>query len=277
MTDVPAGVVLAPTATRIPAAGRGAVVVSGSHGGAYAGYLIARAGARASVLSDAGIGLDEAGVGSLALCQDLGMAAVAVAHDSARIGDAADLLARGRLSRVNQAAAQAGCAPGMTCREAVAHLVRAPVPARQPGPYAESRFDRGCNAHGLRIVCVDSISLVEPADAGQVVVSGSHGALVAGQHALAIAVDAVGAFYNDAGIGADDAGVSRLPVLDARGIAAATVAAASARIGDSRSTLDDGVVSRANERARALGIEPGMPASAAVDLIHGASTPGAHT
>ena len=50
-------------------------------------------------------------------------------------------------------------------------------------------------------------------------------------------------------IGIDEAGVSRLPALDARGIAAATVSAAGARIGDARSTYEDGVLSRVNTRA----------------------------
>jgi len=52
--------------------------------------------------------------------------------------------------------------------------------------------------------------------------------------------------------------VSRLPALDARGIAAATVSAASARIGDARSTYEDGVLSRVNASAAALGLAPGI-------------------
>ncbi|KAF4988787.1 hypothetical protein F66182_16679 [Fusarium sp. NRRL 66182] len=40
------------------------------------------------------------------------------------------------------------------------------------------------------------------------------------------------AFFNDAGFGADRAGVACLPILDSEGIAAATVAADSACIGD---------------------------------------------
>jgi len=131
----------------------------------------------------------------------------------------------------------------------------------------EGRVVAGTNATGLQLVCVDSVSLVEPEDAGQIVVSGSPGGLVAGQHALAIAVDARAAFYNDAGIGCDEAGVSRLPALAARGIVAATVAAASARIGDGRSTLEDGIVSRANALAAELGVAPGMAAHAAADRI----------
>jgi len=66
--------------------------------------------------------------------------------------------------------------------------------------------------------------------------------------------------FTDAGIGVDEAGVTRLPALEARGIAAGTVAAASARIGDARSTYEDGILSRVNRRASALGIVPGMAA-----------------
>ena len=97
--------------------------------------------------------------------------------------------------------------------------------------------------------------------------SGSHGGLVASQPHLAIGVKASAAFFNDAGIGKDGAGMTRLPVLDGREIAGATVAAMSARIGDGRSTYEDGIVSRVNETARAAGIEPGMPAREAVNLI----------
>ena len=56
-------------------------------------------------------------------------------------------------------------------------------------------------------------------------------------------------------------------MLDERGIAAATVDAASARIGDGRSTYEDGTVSRVNETAQALGIVPGMAARDAVERV----------
>ena len=44
----------------------GQVVVSGSHGGRYPGYLAARAGVRAVIFNDAGVGKEGAGIGSLA-------------------------------------------------------------------------------------------------------------------------------------------------------------------------------------------------------------------
>ena len=91
--------------------------------------------------------------------------------------------------------------------------------------------------------------------------------MVSGQRALAIAVDAAAALYNDAGVGADEAGVSRLPVLAERGIAAMTVDAFTARIGDGRSSYEDGVLSRVNAVAARLGIRAGMLASAALELV----------
>lgn len=260
-------IVLAPTATRIPAPARGRVLVCGSHAGAYAGYLAARAGVRAVVLNDAGVGLDEAGIGALAHCQALGIAAAAVAHGSARIGDAENMLADGVISHRNAIAAALGVSAGMPCAEAGALLSGAPAGRGDSAAYDEARSVAGVNRHGLRIVCVDSVSLVTPDDAGQIVLSGSHGGVVCGQRGLAIRVAAAAAFYNDAGIGKDQAGVSRLPVLDEQHIAAATVAAASARIGDGRSTYESGILSRANVTAADLGFAPGMPAREAVERV----------
>ncbi|MBD0272510.1 MAG: hypothetical protein ICV73_11340 [Acetobacteraceae bacterium] len=60
---------------------------------------------------------------------------------------------------------------------------------------------------------------------------------------------------------------TRLPALDARGIAAATVSAATARIGDGRSTEADGVLSRVNATAARLGLLEGMGARAALALL----------
>jgi hypothetical protein len=68
------------------------------------------------------------------------------------------------------------------------------------------------------------------------------------------------AVYNDADFGIDDAGIARLPVLEARGIAGVTVSAWSARIGDGQSTYHDGFITAVNARARACGGEIGISA-----------------
>jgi hypothetical protein len=67
-------------------------------------------------------------------------------------------------------------------------------------------------------------------------------------------------FFNDAGFGADRAGAACLPLLDSDGIAAATVAADSACIGDGESTLTQGIISAVNETAYRLGARVGAKA-----------------
>ncbi len=104
--------------------------------------------------------------------------------------------------------------------------------------------------------------------------TGSHGGLLGGRPETALKYDALAAVFNDAGIGVDDAGITRLPALDRRGIAAATVAATSARIGDARSTYEDGIVSRFNSRAAALGIAKGVSAREFVAIVRAAAVAG---
>ena len=263
----PDGILLASTVTKLGSECVAKVVVGGSHGGIYAGYLAARARAGAVILNDASIGKDDAGIGCLAYCDALEMPAATVSHSSARIGDAQDSLSGGIISRVNHAALAAGCEAGIPCLDAALVLCGASPPRTAP-EYAEARHIAGETPAGLRLVCMDSSSLVvKGEDDGHILFCGSHGGLVANQPHLALQVGAAAAFFNDAGIGKDGAGITRLPALDERGIAAATVAAMSTRIGDGRSTYEDGIVSRANDTARAAGIEPGMRARDAVVLI----------
>ncbi len=112
-----APVLLVDSITEAVEGGAGCVVVSGSHGGLSAGRFALQARPLLAVFNDAGIGLDEAGVAGLALLQQHGIAACAVAHDSARIGEAASTLATGVVSRANDAALALGCRPGRALRE----------------------------------------------------------------------------------------------------------------------------------------------------------------
>lgn len=255
------------TATKFDESHRGAIVVCGSHGGAYPAYLAAKARLRAVLLADAGVGRDRAGLQCLDYCRALGMAAATMDIHTARIADAEDMLRRGRISHVNPIAASVGCEPGQPVREAVEALAEAPPWSGEPPAYAEGRKVVREEPGRPRVVCVDSVSLVEPADAGQIVIGGSHGALVGGRPETALEVDALAALFNDAGIGIDEAGASRLPVLDRRGIAAGVVDAGSARIGDALSTYEDGVLSRVNATAERRGASPGMTARAFVELF----------
>jgi uncharacterized protein YunC (DUF1805 family) len=252
-------VIVASTITKLPDT-RGAILVTGSHGGTYCGYLAVKAGLRAAIFHDAGIGLDEAGIASLAMLEGFGIAAASVSHLSARVGDTDDMMRRGRLSRLNGPASALGIHVGMECAAAADLLRGASHRTAKLPPAHEARTVEMMGGQARPLTLIDSAALVDPeADLGAVVVTGSHGGLVGGKPAMALQADAFAAAFNDAGIGIDEAGLGRLGPLDARGIAAITVSAASACIGNANSTLN-GIVSATNATARQRGARLGVRA-----------------
>jgi len=244
-------VIVRDSVTELDASAHGAVVLAASHGGRYVGAYAAGKGVGAIILSDAGIGRNRAGVAGLELLASLGVPAAAVDVWTARIGDGKDCLQRGRLSVVNAPAASLGLAVAMPVREALERLAAArPRAAEGAPPLDEARHEvREAAGVGVRVIALDSNALVRPGDAGHIIVTGSHGALLGGRPETAVKQDVFAALYNDAGIGIDDAGTSRLAALDARVIAGATVSAESAEIGDGLSTFRDGIVSAVNATA----------------------------
>jgi hypothetical protein len=254
MADLPP-VLAAESVTQLGPQARGAVLVAGSHGGIIAAYLGAMGGAHALILNDAGVGKDRAGIAGLPYLDEIGMAAATVAHTSARVGDGADALARGVISHANLYAARMGVVAGQSCREAAERLRSAAPARRRPPPYAEGRWR--LEAGPPQVWALDSVGKVTPEDAGRILVIGSHGGLLGGRRESALPVDALAAVFNDAGVGADRAGISRLPALQARGIPAAAVDCMSARIGDGRSMWETGVISHLNAPAQRLGAARG--------------------
>lgn len=113
-----------------------------------------------------------------------------------------------------------------------------------------------------RVLLVDSITQLDADDAGAVVVCGSHGGASSGEVALRHGLRAV--FFNDAGVGKDDAGIAALAMLQQRGVAGVAVSHTSARIGDALDAWQHGVVSFANDAARALGLQTGESTRAAL-------------
>jgi hypothetical protein len=258
-SDLPQDIVLADTATKLGDRAEGGVIVTGSHGGRYAAYLTLKVHPRAVIHNDAGVGKDEAGIAVLAMAEELGVSAATASHASCRIGDAADMMARGLVSHANATARALGVTPGMACRDAALQLLGAQASRRDPPACEEARRVLAEPGWRRRIVLIDSASLIAPEDAGQIIVTGSHGALVGGSPAMALRVDGFAGVFSDAGIGAEGVGITRLPALDARGIAGLTVSAASARIGDAASIYGDGVISHANATAQRLGARAGEP------------------
>ena len=105
------------------------------------------------------------------------------------------------------------------------------------------------------ILLVDSITEVEAADKGKIVVSASHGGISSARFALEVPLALV--FFNDAGIGKDEAGIAALKMLEDSGVPAACISHNSARIGDAQDMWDHGLISRVNQLAKAAGIVVG--------------------
>ncbi len=101
---------------------RGTIVISGSHGGtAAARYALAHPPFLA-VFSDAGVGKENAGVIALEMLDDVGVAAAAVSHASARIGDGMDTWTCGVITHVNGPARALGLQAGQSVQEAIAGI-----------------------------------------------------------------------------------------------------------------------------------------------------------
>ncbi len=107
-----------------------------------------------------------------------------------------------------------------------------------------------------RVLLLDSITWIDAADAGQIVISGSHGGRSSAQYAILFPLALC--CLNDAGVGKNCAGIVALDMLEARGTPGLAVRHDSARIGDAQDAWDHGIVSHVNAGAAALGIAVGQ-------------------
>jgi hypothetical protein len=220
------------------------------------------------LFNDAGVGKDQAGIAGIYLLERYGVCAAAVDVFSAEIGRAEETQ-NGRISYVNKPALSIGVLPGMQGIAAAQVMSCAPriflKCSREIEEVTPSKSVIYSSSSGHRITVVDSNSMIGPENVNDLVFTGSHGGLVGPKPAIPAPVLAV--FYNDAGFGKNGAGVSRLPWLERNGIAAATVSAASARIGVGMDTYHCGLISHANAQAVDFGIKPGIQAMQAAALI----------
>jgi len=119
---------------------------------------------------------------------------------------------------------------------------------------------------GVKIIAMDTISHVGEKERGQIVVSASHGGISSAEFGIKVPLKAV--FYNDAGIGKENAGIASLSILEENGVACATVSHDTARIGDVMDMWENGIISRVNKTAEKSGMKPGISLKAAVKCLH---------
>ncbi len=235
----------------------GRIVICGSHGGLYPAAIASTTGVRAAVFNDAGMGFENAGVGGVIALDRVGMAAAAVDCASCHIGSAKDAYENGVISFANETAVGIGVEIGQTANAAMDIMKTAPQPIQNLDPIVEARQVFRMPALKQDIQLLDSASLVGVEDIGKIVVTGSHGGLIGGNPDRALKAKARIAVFNDAGFGKDDIGVSRLPALELKGVAAVTIDCMTARIGDAASALETGIISAANPLAELFGAKTG--------------------
>lgn len=246
----------------------GNVVISGSYGGEYNAYHAAKWSIRGVVLSDAGVGKNDAGINGLLYLDGIGLAAATADAQTCHIADGEHILEHGVISYVNEAAKALGCRVSMSVRECATLMKAGPVITEQPTAVSGGKRYVMSEAPGKpRVICVDAAPMLEDGDAGAIAITGSHAALFRGQPDGLIAPAVSAVFFNDAGVGMDGAGIKRLALLDQRKLVAGAVDAATAAIGNARDIYRAGVLSHINESAAAAGAVPGMPLRDFVQML----------
>jgi uncharacterized protein YunC (DUF1805 family) len=241
------------------------VVVSASYSGVLPARFVADRAPRAAIGLDCGIGPEGAGIAGLWFYEALGIPAATADVATVLLGDGVDVYRNGTVSRVNAVAEACGVAPGMTVRDAAVLLLRTDPVTRAPDEIT-NRTVMEKSPGGRAVVCADSIAFGTAADRDtNVLVTAGH----TGRSAVPYlrSIRPWGFICSDGGRGRDDSGMAGLAIVEADGLAGATVDAHTARMGDGLSSYHDGVISAANAVARACGVEPGMPAREAAHLL----------
>ena len=246
----------------------GKVVICGSHGGYSAAVLALQRHIKGVIFNDAGGGKERAGVAGLDILNQYGVPAAAVDAFTARIGIAGET-EKGIVSYANALAQNAGVRIGTIAENAAQMMAGAAAPPMRSidgnMEIEEKITIVFTHQTGRRIVAMDSNSMVTQNNQMDIIMTGSHGGRVGSQPAVKHPVAA--AFYNDAGVGKENAGISRLTWLEENHIFGAAVDANTARIGIGLETYNSGIVSHVNALAEPIGIRPGISAVEAARII----------
>lgn len=252
------------------------VLVCASHcgdNGTFA-YKLKSCGVQAVILNNAGIGKNQAGISGLPYYAAKGILACAVDCFSAEIGIAADTWAGGIISHTNSLAKEAGIRVGDSVQNAVAKIlpiINQLTSIQNATTVEPSNVNKNqqklfkIEIAGKTITVADSITFLTEENKGDVLVCGSHGGVSAGHYAQKHQLKAV--FFNDAGIGKNNAGIQSLGSLSEIGIPACTVDCMSAEIFNGHDMLENGIISVCNQLAKNRNINEKMTIKEAIKYI----------
>jgi uncharacterized protein YunC (DUF1805 family) len=280
---LPEGIVLLDSLGDLQPHNTSPILVCGSHCGGNRDLArqVKYCHVKAVFLNNAGIGKNQAGIRGLIHYEAENVLACAVDHNSAEIGIARDTWESGIISHTSTQAEEAGIQIGDAVKEAVAkiiNLINLPSSTQKNKNFESVINEKEENSSkvdlkkqiqtqidGVTITVTDSITFLNESNTGDIVVCGSHGGLSAGHYAQKHRVKAV--FFNDAGIGKNNAGIKSLESLSDAGILACTVDCMSAEIFNGQDVLDNGIITVCNPLAKTRNIKEKMTVKEAIKLI----------
>lgn len=241
------------------------VVAIGSYCGTRVLAPIFSRGVKAVIATDAGIGLDEAGISGLKHGEQIGVPVASIAAMSAETSNGRSTLL-GEISRANAQARALGVTPGMVAYEAALRLAKAQPGKSIPTPLGieEAPVVVETTPKG-RIWATPGSTAIKEKIPNDVFCSGANSSRVMSDGALRMA--AKGAIANDAGIARNNSAVEGVFILGERGIPAASVSTLTARLGEGLSTWTTGLISVVNPIAAQRGVKVGMSAKDAARLM----------
>jgi hypothetical protein len=281
---LPEGVVLLDSLGDIQPGNTCPVLVCASHCGDNGSFArkLKNCQVQAVFLNNAGIGKNQAGISGLKHYEAENIVACAVDHNSAEIGVARDTWESGIISHTNNRAEAAGIHIGDSVKVAVGKIIdrfKNPLLTqwdknstsfiknedKDTTSKADIKKQTQTQVDGVTITVADSITFLNENNAGDIVVCGSHGGVSAGHYAQKHQLKAV--FFNDAGIGKNNAGIKSLESLSDAGILACSVDCMSAEIFNGHDVLENGIISVCNKLAKARNIKEKMTVKEAISCI----------
>jgi predicted esterase YcpF (UPF0227 family) len=257
------------------------ILVCGSHCGDNGTFAkkLKDCNVKAVFLNNAGIGKNQAGISGLPFYAIEGIIACAVDNYSAEIGVARDTWELGIISHTNYLAEKLEIEIDDSVKQAVYKILSVMhqsslaqkelntefIVHEKKDTNAELKKQTQIHIDGVNVTVTDSITFLNESNAGDIVVCGSHGGVSAGHYAHKHRLKAV--FFNDAGIGKNNAGIKSLDFLSDSGILACTVDCMSAEIFNGQDALDNGIISVCNQMAKAKNIQEMMTVKEAIKLI----------
>lgn len=241
------------------------VCVNSSYCGVLPARFIGEHRPRGAIGMDCAVGPEGSAIAGLWYLEALGIPTAVADVMTAHLGDGVHLFEHGIISFANQPAIDCGVVPGMAVSDA-ALLLLEQDPVAADASAITNRTVMETAADGRQVIATDSIAFGTDDDIDRNV-------LVTAGHTGRSAVPYLrrcrpwGFICSDGGRGLDDSGIVGLTIVEADGLAGATVDARRARMGSGLSHYRDGVISALNRHAASRGVEIGMSAAEAAHLL----------